>query len=186
MSFEIKPLASDLKEDYLSFFESIEFTEHPHWADCYCYSFHFTGRAEEWLRDKNRSCVSDLIDRGRMKGYLVYHKGRVVGWCNANNRLNFQLLNQSYKLLDPEHPKICSIVCFLVHQDFRRQGIMQQLLERIVADYSSLQYEFIEVYPRSEEGSTETLYRGPLDFYTRNGFERVREGKNLHTLRLRL
>jgi len=186
MSFEIKKLTSDLKEDYLSFFESVEFSEHPHWADCYCYSFHFTGRTEEWQRDRNRSCVSDMIDKGSMKGYLAYHKGRVVGWCNANNRLNYQLLTQTYELKDPDHTKICSIVCFLVHQDFRRQGIMQLLLEKIVNDYSSLQYDYLEAYPRSEETSTEKLYRGPLDFYTSNGFELIREGENLHTVRRKL
>jgi hypothetical protein len=105
MSINIKPLTSKFKEDYLSFFESIEFREHPHWADCYCYSFHFTGQADEWKRDNNRACVSSMIDN-----------------C----------------------------------------------LKKIVADYSALQYEFIEVYPRAEEHSAEKLYQ------------------DLQTLRLRL
>lgn len=186
MSINIKPLTSELKKDYLSFFESIEFTEHPHWADCYCYSFHFTGQADEWKRDNNRACVTSMIDKGTMKGYLAYHKGKAVGWCNANNRLNYQLLTQTYNLIEPDHSKICSIVCFLVHQDYRRKGIMQLLLKKIVADYSALHYEYIEVYPRAEEHSTEKLYRGPLDFYIQNGFKQVQTTENLQTLRLRL
>jgi hypothetical protein len=63
---------------------------------------------------------------------------------------------------------------------------MQKLLDSIVADYSALHYEYIEAYPRAEEHSTEKLYRGPMDFYARNGFELVAEGENLHTVRLRL
>lgn len=186
MDFEIKALSPALKEDYLSFFESIEFEEHPHWADCYCYSYHFTGSADEWGREKNRSCVSAMIEEGSMKGYLAYKEGRVVGWCNVNKRLNYQLLAQNYELVDPKHTKICSIVCFLVHPDFRRQGMLQQLLDHIVNDYSALNYEFIEAYPRSGKLSSEKLYRGPEDLYKRNGFELVREFEEYKVVRRKL
>jgi hypothetical protein len=108
MNFTIEPLQAHLKEDYLSFFESVDFQEHPHWADCYCYSFHFTGEAEDWQRDPNRACVSAMIDEGTMQGYLAYKKNKVIGWCNVNNRLNYQLLNKSYDLINPAHAKICS------------------------------------------------------------------------------
>lgn len=57
MDIEIRALSPALKEDYFTFFDSIEFVEHPHWADCYCYSFHFTGKDEEWQREQNRACV---------------------------------------------------------------------------------------------------------------------------------
>jgi ribosomal protein S18 acetylase RimI-like enzyme len=175
MKLEIRPLSPDLKEDYLSFFDSIKFEEHPHWADCYCYSFHFTGKAEEWLRERNRSCVSSMIEEGSMKGYLAYSDDKPVAWCNVNNRLNYQLLIKTYELIEPAHEKICSIVCFLVHPEYRRLGILQLLLDRIIVDYSSLDYDFIEAYPRSGSLSEENLYRGPLDLLTRNGFERVKE-----------
>jgi GNAT superfamily N-acetyltransferase len=186
MDIRIRPLAPEFKEDFLSFFESIEFHEHPHWADCYCYSYHFTGPPEEWIREKNRSCVSAMIDEGSMKGYLAYGRDRVLGWCNANNRLNYQLLTKSYELMDPGHQKICSIVCFLVHQDYRRSGIMQLILERILKDYASLEYEYIEAYPRPGELSSEKLYHGPLDFYRRNGFHLVKEFEKYQVVRLKL
>jgi hypothetical protein len=57
MELEIKALSPELKKDYLSFFDGIAFEEHPHWADCYCYSFHFTGKAEEWQREKKTAAV---------------------------------------------------------------------------------------------------------------------------------
>ena len=186
MRFKIKALVPGLKEDYLSFFESIEFEEHPHWADCYCYSFHFTGNSEEWLREKNRSCVSAMIEEGSMKGYLAYSDGVALGWCNVNNRLNYQLLSKTYDLVDPGHTKTCSIVCFLVHPEYRRHGILQLLLDRIIEDYSALKYEYIEAYPRSGDLSAEQLYRGPLDLLTKNGFERVKEFEDYILVRLRL
>ena len=179
-------MSPELREDYLSFFESIEFEEHPHWADCYCYSYHFTGSSDEWLREKNRSCVSRMIDEGSMKGYLAYSDGLAVGWCNVNKRLNYQLLTKSFELVDPDHDKICSIVCFLVHPEYRRHGMLQQLLDRIIEDYSALDYEIIEAYPRLGKLSAEKLYRGPLDLYIRNGFELVKEFEEYILVRLKL
>jgi len=186
MKFEIRPLSPALKEDYLSFFDSIKFVEHPHWADCYCYSFHFTGKSEDWLRERNRSCVSSMIDEGSMKGYLAYSNNKPVAWCNVNNRLNYQMLTHTYELVDPDHDKICSIVCFLVHPEYRRLGILQLLLDQIIDDYSSLEYAYIEAYPRSGDLSEEKLYRGPLDLLTRNGFERIKEFEEYILVRRRL
>ena len=51
MEIDIKPLSPELLEDFFSFFESVEFCEHPHWNICYCYSFHFTGPSELWTRE---------------------------------------------------------------------------------------------------------------------------------------
>ena len=186
MSIEIRPLSPELKEDYLSFFESVEFREHPHWADCYCYSYHFTGPPEDWIREKNRHCVSAMIDAGSMKGYLAYQGDQVVAWCNANQRSAYQLLTKTYELVDPDQERICSIVCFLVHQDYRRMGLMQKILERIITDYAVLEYDFIEAYPRPEALSSEKLYHGPLDFYLRNGFYPVKEFEEYQVVRRKL
>ncbi len=180
---EIRPLSPELIPDYLSFFDSITFEEHPHWADCYCYSFHFTGPSEEWQREKNRSCAVSLIREGRMKGYLAYHEGVPVGWCNVNNRLSYQRLTKLYDLPDPGHPRICSMVCFLVHPGYRRQGMMQQMLDRIIIDYRALHYDYIEAYPGRGRLSAENLYRGPLDFLLRNGFVPIREFEDYQVVR---
>lgn len=186
MKFEVRPLSPELKGDYLSFFDSVKFEEHPHWAHCYCYSFHFTGKSEEWFKERNRSCVSAMIDEGSMKGYLVYNEDKPVGWCNVNNRQNYQLLTNTYELVDPDHDKICSIVCFLVHPEYRRLGILQQVLDRIIEDYSALGYAFIEAYPRPGDQSEEKLYRGPMSFLVRNGFESIKEFEEYVLLRKRL
>jgi ribosomal protein S18 acetylase RimI-like enzyme len=186
MELKIKALSPDLKEDYLSFFDRIPFEEHPHWADCYCYSFHFTGKPEEWQREKNRACAAAMIEKGSMKGYLVYDQDQPVGWCNANNRLNYQLLTQRYELVDPDHGGICSIVCFLVHPEYRRQGMLQHLLGRIIKDYKALGYEYIEAYPRTGNLSAEKLYRGPLHLYQRMGFTRIKQFDEYIVVRLKL
>jgi len=173
--FDVRPISSDNLNDFLTFFEGIEFKEHPHWSACYCYSFHFTGNSEQWNKEDNRSAVIKLIKENKMSGYLAYHKKNPVGWCNVNNRLNFQRLLKYYDLLEPDHKKVCSLVCFLIHPDFRRRGITQQILNRIESDYRLREFEIIEAYPTKRSLSYENQYMGSLDFYKKNGFDIVKE-----------
>lgn len=179
----IEPLVPDRLDDFLSFFESVRFTENPHWSKCYCYSFHFTGSADQWTTENNRLAVSRLVKDRQMKGYLAYLNGRPVGWCNANNRLNYQRLHKIYELPQKESNKICSIVCFLIHPDFRRRGISRQLLHRVESDYTAPEYEIIEAYPGKGDLSCERLYKGPLEMYLGNGFHISEEHSDYRIVR---
>jgi hypothetical protein len=87
----IKPLTPNLVKDFLFFFDNMVFTENPHWSKCYCFSFHFTGTQEQWTKEKNRSSAIKFINEKKMTGYLAYSDDKPVGWCNANNRLNYQV-----------------------------------------------------------------------------------------------
>ena len=99
MEISIKPLSADLISDYLDFFDNIVFSENPDWSACYCFSFHFTGTTEQWNREENRSSVIRYITENKMAGYLAYSDNKPVGWCNANNRLNYQSLLKFLKTL---------------------------------------------------------------------------------------
>ena len=175
MEILIRPLSPELTEDFISFFDSVEFCDHPDWSACYCYSYHFTGPAEQWNKENNLAAARRLIGEGRMKGYLAYRDGKPVGWCNTNNRMNYQRLMSLYDLEDPAHEKICSIVCFVIHQDARRSGIAHKILQQIITDYTALGYEFLEAYPVKGDSSDETNYHGPMALYVKQGFETVRE-----------
>ncbi len=175
MDISIKPLTPGLLDAYLSFFDTMTFEENPDWAQCYCFSFHFTGTKQEWNRDRNRASVNDFVNDGRMTGYLAFHDEQPVGWCNVNKRENYQSLLKYYNLDVKPEEKACSLVCFLVRPEYRRQGIAGRMLERISSDYSKLGYDFIEVYPAKGDLSAEGLYRGPIALYERNGFRIEKE-----------
>jgi ribosomal protein S18 acetylase RimI-like enzyme len=175
MDIQIKPLSPERTEDFISFFESVAFCDHPYWSACYCYSFHFTGPAEQWTKENNLAAVRKLIGEGRMKGYLAYRDRKAVGWCNANNRLGYQRLVSQYDLEGPAHEKTCSIVCFVIHQETRRSGIAHQILQKIIADYEALGYGMIEAYPAKGDQTDEGNYKGPLALYMNSGFEIVKE-----------
>jgi hypothetical protein len=85
-SLVIEPLAPERAGDFFAFFEGSAFSDNPRWASCYCQCFLVDHRVVAW-KDRgaaeNRAQAAALIDSGGMQGYLAYHEGRPVGWCNA-------------------------------------------------------------------------------------------------------
>lgn len=183
MDIEIKPLSPELLDDYLYFFDNIVFTENPEWSACYCYSFHFTGSSDEWNKENNRSAVIRLIKRNELQGYLAYSDSVPVGWCNANDRMNYQRLISYYDLIDNVNDKVCSIVCFLINPDFRRKGITKLILEKICYDYTSRGYHYLEAYPGKGELSCERQYKGPMSLYEMSGFIIERKFEDFYVVR---
>lgn len=179
----IKPLSPELLDDYLAFFDNAVFTENPGWSQCYCYSFHFTGTSEQWNREGNRKAVADLIKKSELRGYLAYEGTLPIGWCNTNDRQNYQSLKKYYDLPEKPAGKICSIVCFMVHHNHRRKGVAQKILERISADYSTLGYDCLEAYPARGNLSCEGHYKGPLTMYEKSGFNRIMEHEKYFVVR---
>jgi ribosomal protein S18 acetylase RimI-like enzyme len=124
-----------------------------------------------------------MILEGSMKGYLAFQGKMAVGWCNVNNRQNYQRLAKLYNLVDAGHPRICSVVCFLIDPEHRRKGITKLFLRAIEEDYGSQGYEYIEAYPGKGDLSTEKQYKGPLDLYLEHGFRIIREDEEYYTVR---
>jgi ribosomal protein S18 acetylase RimI-like enzyme len=86
-------------------------------------------------------------------------------------------------LIDNPDDKVCSIVCFLIHPDYRRQGIAQKILERIIKDYSNKDFDYIEAYPRKGELSSEGNFKGPLELYKRYDFKINKEYDDYYVMR---
>lgn len=171
MEFKIRPLTKDLKDDYLFFFDHMDFKENPDWSICYCYDYHFVGDIATCTRESNRSAVIELINEDKLSGYLVFEHDKPIAWCNANDRSNYQRLLKDYDLVDNPDDKVCSIVCFLIHPDYRRQGIAPKILEKIIQDYSDTDYDYIEAYPKKGEVSRASNFKGPLELYERYNFK---------------
>lgn len=171
MAIKIKSLTKDLKTDYLFFFDNMDYKENPDWGKCYCYDYHFTGEVATCTREMSRAAVSNLIDESNLSGYLVFDNDKPVGWCNANNRANYQRLLKDYDYVDNPTDKVCSIVCFLIHPDYRRQGIAHQILDKIIKDYSNTDYDYFEAYPKKEEFSCGGNFKGPLGLYQKYDFK---------------
>lgn len=185
MTIEIKPLTKDLKYDYLDLFDNMPYMENPDWSKCYCNDYHFLGDVESCTRENSREMIIERINRNELQGYLVFTKDKPVGWCNVNNRANYQRLLRDDNLIDNPDDKVCSVVCFLIHPDYRREGISQMILERVIWDYASLDYDYIESYPKRGDANG-SRFNGPLELYRRNNFEVCRECDTYYVMRRKL
>lgn len=186
MKITVKPLSKETIEDFLFYFDNIAFTDNHNWAGCYCYFYHSGYSSEQWIQrtgESNRQAAVELIEQGKMKGYLAYHDGKPVGWCNANDKLSYERLKQYDEIWDGEEGRICSIVCFIIAPEHRRKGVAVQLLRQICKDYSQLGYKYIEAYPDEGELTNAQRYHGPMDMYIKEGFFRYKINDKVEIVR---
>ncbi|MEW5816944.1 MAG: GNAT family N-acetyltransferase, partial [Spirochaetota bacterium] len=144
MAIKIESLNTERLKDFLYFFDSVAFTDNPGWANCYCYFYHIACGGKQWERRSktdNRTAAEKLILSGKMKGYLAYQDGQPVGWCNANDKVNYPRLEADSELWHGKDEQVCSIVCFIVAPEHRGKGIADQLLHRALSDYSEKGYQ---------------------------------------------
>jgi len=178
MNIEIRKLSVDLLDDWLYFFDNTAFSDNNEWAGCYCMCYHWNealDNKKRWDCSKsgamyNRKCAVKFIKKGIMQGYLAYYDGKVIGWCNVNDKQIYDSVNFSLPWEDSEKGKrIKSIVCFCIAPDLRGKGIASRLLEKLCADATDDEYEYIEAYPFNHNDNN--AYHGPISMYEKNGFK---------------
>jgi len=195
MHLDICPLTPTLLDDYLNFFNNIAFSDNPTAPKCHCVHFHWNAEFEaEFHRSGKVGDAADFVNRGVIKGYLVYKDGNVVGWCNANDKRNFDGLrcdvlkgNRRELWNDAVNDiKIKSVVCFLVAPSMRGQGVARQLLERVCKDAKNEGYNCVEGYPLVMETNTYANHHGPMKLFSKLGFNEYKRYKNDAIMRLYL
>ena len=180
MDFEIKKLTPDLLDDWLYFFDHVGFADNGDWPGCYCMCYHWDSQLDEqfdWDTEvyqtknpRNRNRAIHLIKTGVMQGYLAYHDGKAVGWCNANDKAVYRTVVFDFPWVPSEiGKKVKAIVCFCIAPKLRGYGIASQLLQKICADAKADGYEYIEAYPFTLNEYNQ--YHGSLSLYKRQGFE---------------
>jgi GNAT superfamily N-acetyltransferase len=181
MTIEIKKLSPELANDYLEYFDNIAFTDNIEWSGCYCVWYHWNDTLEDESKKYTavggncfkRNLALKYIQNGILKGYLAYEDGNVVGWCNTNDKENYESLS---KEKCPElwenissYEKVKSIVCFSIAPHMRRKGIASLLLNRVCMDAFEEGFTYVEAYPGTGEVNTHS-YHGPYSIYEKYGF----------------
>ncbi len=181
MDIEVKKLSPELESDYIEFFDNNAFSDGSDFAGCYCTWYHWTDDLEEersQCSEKMKNCfkkelAKTNIRKGLLQGYLAYLDGKVVGWCNADERGNYYRINEinrpdlweDYVVTD----KVKSIVCFVVTPNMRGKGVATTLLKTLCVDAKNDSYRYIEAYPAKGEFK-ELNYHGPYSMYEKLGF----------------
>lgn len=176
MDIQVHKLTKELLDDWLFFFDHDGFTDNKEWCGCYCMCYHWneqlnSQRAWDCSKDAsefNRKQAVEWIKQGRMQGYLAYAEGKVVGWCNANDKQAYDNVNFRFAEVPDGGKRVKSIVCFTIAPEYRGHGVATALLEHVCKDAKDDGFDLAEAYPFAHNENH--AYHGPVSMYEKNGF----------------
>jgi GNAT superfamily N-acetyltransferase len=174
----VHPVDDSRLDDWARFFDHDAFVGKPEWAACYCLEPHVRVPDEDIPDDAphwedNRTAMLARLRGGRSHGYLAYVDGRPAGWVNASWRADYTLYPDGDG--DPPGDQVVGVSCFIIAPPYRRHGIAEALLDRVMADAADRGAAWVEAYPFNEQGDDDAgAFRGPRSMYDARGFEPIR------------
>jgi len=183
MTIEIKALNPDMGEIFINYVKNIDFSHAPHWQFCHCQYYHIKCDSEVWrsrTSEQNEELSRQNIRDGVMQGFLAFDGENPVGWINANDWRNYALLEEDEELLGFEG-KTALVVCFLIHPDYRRQGLAKKLLKTAVENFREKGFDRVVGRPFVWEKQPERQYHGVPGMYEALGFEKISEVNGIST-----
>ena len=170
---DVKPVTDARIDDWLQLFDHDGFVDNPDWASCYCLDPHRVSDDDEPLWTEARRAMIDRLHEGTTEGYLAYVGGAPAGWVNASKRSD----SVKYSQVDPEGPppeSVVSVSCFVISPPYRRHGVAEALLDRVISDAGDRGVSSIEAYPKPGLADTDAgNFRGAMSMYERRGFEQI-------------
>lgn len=179
-AIEIRPLATDRRDDYLRFFETCAFTDNPRWAGCYCYFPHHDPSQTDWRRRgaaENRQAICAGIAAATVQGQLAYRGAEVVGWCNAGPRRLYPMLAND-ETLPADDGATGVVFCFVVAPGERRRGVARALLQAACTGLRAGGLRRVLARPVRGAASAANNHTGPLALYLESGFAIIGESED--------
>ncbi len=182
MNLLIKLLTPDLSNDYFDFFDNRAFTDDSPYR-CYCQVYQMSAEQQKTEIDNangadygliSKRVAQKQIDAGVLRGYLAYANEMVIGWCNANDKVNYSPDHGAHFHAPAEKCEM-AVVCFEIAPEYRGRGIATALLGRVLADAKSNGYKAVEAFPVIRNERYEWDCAGPYRLYEKAGFAKVAE-----------
>ena len=184
MNIEIRKLTPELTKDYVHFFDTTPHSEIPDNDEykCYCVWWCKANHDVENIgflisQEKRRNYAIQSIKNNNIQGYLAYCDDKVVGWCNANSKMDclkcycWQRFMGSVSTEElSSGVRVKCIFCFLIAPGMRRKGITKLLLERVCQDAAQDGFDFAEAYPQKEYINEAKDFMGHVNLYKKSGF----------------
>jgi GNAT superfamily N-acetyltransferase len=184
MNIEIRKLKLDFADDYVRFFDTTPHSEIPDKDEFKCYCVWLCNEDQDvdnidYLssQELRRNYAIQKIASNSIQGYLAYYNNKVVGWCNANTKVDclkcycWRRFMRSVPIEESSQGiKVKSIFCFAIAPEMRRKGIAGLLLERVCKDAAQERFDFIEAYPNNKFINEAKDCAGPIELYKKKGF----------------
>jgi GNAT superfamily N-acetyltransferase len=182
-NLEYHPLTPDRWDDFVSVMGQNGAS-----GGCWCMYWRASGKAFSTSSKEQRKLgIKTIVDAGREPGLIAYVEGNPAAWVSLGPREDFPTLNNSRILKPVDDQPVWAIVCFFIHRNYRRKGMMLQLIQAAVDYAHSKGAKIVEAYPTEPEKKMESssLFMGVIDPFIEAGFvEAARRSPNHPVMRL--
>lgn len=188
MTLTIRPLGPENADLYLDYLENLDFHHAPDWSGCFCRFYHNDCSNDLWMKRtpaQNKAEALSAIHKGSMKGFLAFSDNQVIGWVNANRVETYPRLIDFVEAY-VKSPKTGCIVCFVIHPEYRRQGVAKALLKAAVDQFILDGFDAVLAFPFESKDDPEKAYRGSSSMYLELGFTIVESRNTMSVMRKEL
>ena len=184
----IRPLTTQDAHRFTEYLATMDFQHAPNWAGCFCRFYHTECSMDEWIAKdpaQNRREAESAISNGSMRGVLAFEDDRIIGWLNANHVDAYPRLKGFVENF-VESPLTGASVCFVIHPDYRNQGVATQLLREALNGFKAEGLTQVLGFPFEDPQHPQKAYHGSLSMYLKAGFTLVESRGNQHVVRCQL
>lgn len=184
MNIEIRKLKPEDAQAYVDFFDTTPHDDHNPDNTCYCVNWCSADhRALECPdREQRRKMALEYVKNNIIKGYVALADNKIIGWCNANTKADcincagiLYAVPEIQKAASSADEKIKSVYCFMIAEEYHRQGIARRLLQAVCLDAKEEGYDYVEVYPHKDYSNKSEQFMGFDELYISEGFDRCME-----------
>ena len=192
MNIEVRKLRPEDAEVYVTFFDTTPHDDHNPENTCYCVNWcsadHRTLKEPD--RAERRAMAFDYVQNNILKGYIALIDEKIIGWCNANTKsdclncagLVFAIPDLQKEVSAPEE-KVKAIYCFMVAEEYQRQGVARRLLQAVCEDAKKEGFDYVEAYPQKDASVWWMQFMGFDELYKSEGFEHYKELEDKYVVR---
>ena len=149
-------------------------------AGCWCMWWRIE-EDERWPDVKGAPAkrrMKALVQSGKAKGLIAFHRDRPVAWLALGKRTGFPRLDRAPSTACDDAQDVWSLPCFYVKSGYRRMGVAGALLNRAVALLRARGAKILEGYPvspppKGQRMQTSSTYTGTVRMFEKLGFKSV-------------
>ena len=156
-------------------------------AGCWCAWFLMTHQEyNEAGKEGHRELMRTLVHSDNEPGLIAYADGVPAGWIALAPRERYKRLATSKQLGAVDDKPVWVIPCFFVHRDYRRQGLMEKLLNAALEYARNRGVQTLEAFPLDVEGkmSSTQMFSGKSSVFYKLGFKEVARRNSRSILRM--